>query len=143
MKTNIKSAFIAILSISFSLVMTACNDDDDKTAAPVVTLTEANYEAAENEVCVQATIKADGLIASVDAVVLDKDGNQVGDSYSDNGTYAGVRATEGVHFHIHNVVIADVTTVADYKLSLTVTDKHGQRTTVDQELGLEDEEEEE
>ena len=138
---NIKTAFIAILSISFSFVMTACNDDDDRTAAPVVTLTEANYEAAENEVCVQATIKADGLIASVSAVVLDKDGNQVGDSYSDSETYAGVKATEGVHFHIHNVVIADVAIVADYKLSLTVTDKHGQKTTVESELGLEEEEE--
>ena len=137
---NIKTAFIAILSISFSFIMTACNDDDDKTAAPVVTLTEANYEAAENEVCVQATIKADGLIASVSAVVLDKDGNQVGDSYSDSETYAGVKATEGVHFHVRNVVIADVATVADYKLSLTVTDKHGQKTTVESELGLEDEE---
>lgn len=119
--------------------MTSCNDDDDKTAAPVVTLTEANYEAAENEVCVQATIKADGLIASVSAVVLDKDGNQVGDSYSDSETYAGVKATEGVHFHVHNVVIADVATVADYRLSLTVTDKHGQKTTVESELGLEEE----
>lgn len=138
---NIKSALIAILSISFSFVMTACNDDDDKTAAPVVTLTEANYEAAENEVCVQATIKADGLIASVSAVVLDKDGNQIGDAYLDSETYAGVKATEGVHFHVHNVVIADVTTVADYKLSLTVTDKHGQKTTVESELGLEEEEE--
>ena len=136
---NIKTAFIAILSISFSLVMTSCNDDDDKTAALVVTLTEANYEAAENEVCVQATIKADGLIASVSAVVLDKDGNQVGDSYSDSETYAGVKATEGVHFHVHNVVIADVATVADYRLSLTVTDKHGQKTTVESELGLEEE----
>lgn len=139
MKTNIKSAFIAILSISFSFIMTACNDDDDKTAAPVVTLTEANYEAAENEVCVQATIKADGLIASVSAVVLDKDGNQIGDAYSDSETYAGVKATEGVHFHVHNVVIADVANVADYKLSLTVTDKHGQKTTVESELGLEEE----
>lgn len=139
MKNNIKSAFIAIISISFSLVMTACNDDDDKTAAPVVTLTEANYEAAENEVCVQANISADGLIASVDAVVLDKDGNQVGDSYSDSETYAGVKATEGVHFHIHSVVIADVATVADYKLRLTVTDKRGQQTTVEQALGLEEE----
>ena len=138
---NIKTAFIAILSISFSLVMTSCNDDDDKTAALVVTLTEANYEAAENEVCVQATIKADGLIASVSAVVLDKEGNQMGDSYSDSETYAGVKATEGVHFHVHNVVIADVATVADYKLSLTVTDKHGQKTTVESELGLEEEEE--
>ena len=137
---NIKTAFIAILSISFSFIMTACNDDDDKTAAPVVTLTEANYEAAENEVCVQATIKADGLIASVSAVVLDKDGNQMGDSYSDSETYAGVKATEGVHFHVRNVVIAGVATVADYKLSLTVTDKLGQSTTVESELGLEDEE---
>lgn len=136
---NIKTAFIAILSISFSFVMTACNDDDDRTADPVVTLTEANYEAAENEVCVQATIKADGLIASVSAVVLDKDGNQVGDSYSDSETYAGVKATEGVHFHIHGIVIADVAAVADYKLSLTVTDKHGQKTTVESELGLEEE----
>ena len=136
---NIKTAFIAILSISFLFVMTACNDDDDRTAAPVVTLTEANYEAAENEVCVQATIKADGLIASVSAVVLDKDGNQVGDSYSDSETYAGVKATEGVHFHVRNVVIADVATVADYKLRLTVTDKLGQSTTVESELGLEEE----
>lgn len=139
MKTNIKSALIAILSISFSLVMTSCDDDDDKTAAPVVTLTEANYEAAENEVCVQATVRAEGLVKSVSAVVLDKDGNQVGDSYSDSETYAGVKATEGVHFHVHNVVIADVATVADYKLSLTVTDKHGQKTTVESELGLEEE----
>jgi len=138
---NIKTAFIAIFSIPFSFIMTACNDDDDKTAAPVVTLTEANYEAAENEVCVQATIKADGLIASVSAVVLDKDGNQIGDAYLDSETYAGVKATEGVHFHVHNVVIADVATVADYKLSLTVTDKHGQKTTVESELGLEEEEE--
>ena len=136
---NIKTAFIAILSISFSFVMTACNDDDDRTAAPVVTLTEANYEAAENEVCVQATIKVDGLIASVSAVVLDKDGNQVGDSYSDSETYAGVKATEGAHFHIHNVVIADVVTVADYRLVITVTDQLGQKTTVESEIGLEEE----
>lgn len=136
---NIKTAFIAILSISFSFVMTACNDDDDRTAAPVVTLTEANYEAAENEVCVQATIKADGLIASVSAVVLDKDGNQVGDSYSDSETYAGVKATEGVHFHIHGIVIADVAAVADYRLVITVTDQLGQKTTVESELGLEEE----
>ena len=134
---NIKTAFIAILSISFSFVMTACNDDDDRTAAPVVTLTEANYEATENEVCVQATIKADGLIASVSAVVLDKDGNQVGDSYSDSETYAGVKATEGVHFHIHGIVIADVAAVADYRLVITVTDQLGQKTTVESELGLE------
>ena len=119
--------------------MTACNDDDDRTAAPVVTLTEANYEAAENEVCVQATIKADGLIASVSAVVLDKDGNQVGDSYSDSETYAGVKATEGVHFHIHGIVIADVAAVADYRLVITVTDQLGQSTTVESELGLEEE----
>ena len=137
---NIKTAFIAILSISFSFVMTACNDDDDRTAAPVVTLTEANYEAAENEVCVQATIKADGLIASVSAVVLDKDGNQVGDSYSDSETYAGVKATEGAHFHIHGIVIADVAAVADYRLVITVTDQLGQSTTVESELRLEDEE---
>ena len=136
---NIKTAFIAILSISFSFIMTACNDDDDRTAAPVVTLTEANYEAAENEVCVQATIKADGLIASVSAVVLDKDGNQVGDSYSDSETYAGVKATEGVHFHVRNVVIADVAAVADYRLVITVTDQLGQKTTVESELGLEEE----
>lgn len=136
---NIKTAFIAILSISFSFVMTACNDDDDRTAAPVVILTEANYEAAENEVCVQATIKADGLIASVSAVVLDKDGNQVGDSYSDSETYAGVKATEGVHFHIHGIVIADVAAVADYRLVITVTDQLGQKTTVESELGLEEE----
>ena len=136
---NIKTAFIAILSISFSFVMTACNDDDDRTAAPVVILTEANYEAAENEVCVQATIKADGLIASVSAVVLDKDGNLVGDSYSDSETYAGVKATEGVHFHIHGIVIADVAAVADYRLVITVTDQLGQKTTVESELGLEEE----
>ena len=136
---NIKTAFIAILSISFSFVMTACNDDDDRTAAPVVTLTEANYEAAENEVCVQATIKADELIASVSAVVLDKDGNQLGDSYSDSETYAGVKATEGVHFHIHGIVIADVAAVADYRLVITVTDQLGQKTTGESELGLEEE----
>lgn len=119
--------------------MTACNDDDNRVPNPVVTLTEANYEAAENEVCVQATIKADGLIASVSAVVLDKDGNQVGDAYSDSEIYAGVKATEGVHFHVRNVVIADAATVADYRLSLTVTDKHGLKTTVESELGLEEE----
>ena len=136
---NIKTAFIAILSISFLFVMTACNDDDDRTAAPVVTLTEANYEAAENEVCVQATIKADGLIASVSAVVLDKDGNLVGDAYSDSETDAGGKATEGVHFHVRNVVIADVAAVADYRLVITVTDQLGQKTTVESELGLEEE----
>ena len=137
---NIKTAFIAILSISFSFIMTACNDDDDKTAAPVVTLTEANYEAAENEVCVQATVRAEGLVKSVSAVVLDKEGNQMGDSYSDSETYAGVKATEGVHFHVRNVVIADVAAVADYRLVITVTDQLGQSTTVKSELGLEDEE---
>ena len=115
--------------------MTACGDDDDKTSAPVVVLTEANYESAENEVCVQANISAEGLIASLGAVVLDKDGRQVGE------TYAGVKATDGVHFHIHNVVIADVATVADYKLRLTVTYKRGQQTTVEQALGLEEEDE--
>ncbi|MBP5743274.1 MAG: hypothetical protein J6W49_07555 [Paludibacteraceae bacterium] len=141
MKTNIKSALIVILSVLFTSVMTACGDDDDKTSAPVVVLTEANYESAENEVCVQANISAEGLIASLGAVVLDKDGRQVGESYSDSKTYAGVKATDGVHFHIHNVVIADVATVADYKLRLTVTDKRGQQTTVEQALGLEEEDE--
>ena len=71
MKTNIKSAFIAIISISFSLVMTACNDDDDKVTKPVVTLTEVGHKnsgtvAAGDDLHLEADIVAEGLVARID-----------------------------------------------------------------------------
>ncbi|MCR5394912.1 MAG: DUF4625 domain-containing protein [Bacteroidales bacterium] len=145
---GISCALISILSLGF----VACNnDDDDKAAAPVITLTEVGHDNAKQahpgyDLHLEADVVAEGLIARIDVEIHQEEGGsfEIEQSYTD-GTYIGVRNTE---FHEHIEIPADAP-LGEYHLHFTVTDKEGQQTTAESELTLveadgdEDEHEEE
>lgn len=136
---SIINQIIALFFISvLSLVFAACDNDDDDTAKPVITLTEVGHEnsktaTAGDDMHLEADIVADGLIARIDIEIHMEDGGkyEIECSYTD-GKYIGVRNTE---FHEHIDIPSDAP-AGEYHLHFTVTDKEGQQTTAESELNI-------
>ncbi len=132
-----KSLLLALCSV-VSLGFTACNDDDDDVAKPVITLTEVGHDNCLKahpgyDMHLEADIVAEGLIAAIYVEIHQEDGGsyEIESSYTD-GSYIGVRNTE---FHEHIDIPADAPLGA-YHLHFTVTDQQGQQTTAESELTL-------
>ncbi|MBE6332092.1 MAG: DUF4625 domain-containing protein [Bacteroidales bacterium] len=136
---SIKNHIIALFFISvLSLVFAACNNDDDDTAKPVITLTEVGHEnsktaTAGDDMHLEADIVAEGLIARIDIEIHMEEGGdyEIECSYTD-GKYIGVRNTE---FHEHIDIPADAP-AGEYHLHFTVTDKAGQQTTAESDVNI-------
>lgn len=136
---SIINQIIALFFISvLSLVFAACNNDDDDTAKPVITLTEVGHEnsktaTAGDDMHLEADIAAEGLIARIDIEIHMEDGgnHEIECSYTD-GKYIGVRNTE---FHEHIDIPADAP-AGEYHMHFTVTDKEGLQTTAESELNI-------
>lgn len=128
------SLMLALVSI-ITLSLTSCgNDDDDIVAAPAVTLTEANLEG--DEICVKADIKAEGRVASIIIEVLKASDGSLITALPVTGTgYTDVLEIPGFHKHVH---LDGLTVTEGDVLKLTVTDKNGKSTTVQQNITAED-----
>jgi hypothetical protein len=125
------------------LALSSCKEEDEpKPAKPVITITEVgSHDAPEGTVTagddlhLEATIVAEGLIARIDVEIHQEEGGsfEIEESYTD-GKYIGVKNAE---FHEHIDIPAE-TPAGEYHLHLTVTDKEGQTTTAEAELIIEE-----
>lgn len=128
MKTNIfKTLIVAFAAIT---ILAACNKEEEKTAAPVITLTEVGHENSHratpgDDMHLEADIVAEGLINAINVELhLEEGGDyEIEKSYTE-GKYIGVRNTE---FHEHIDIPADAPN-GEYHLHFTVTDREGQQT---------------
>lgn len=122
--------FVAALTLS---VTTAC----DKTAAPVITLTEVGHENSHvatigDDMHLEADIVAEGLVKAIYVEMHMEEGEyEIEASYTD-GKYIGVRNTE---FHEHIDIPAD-TPEGEYHLHFTVTDQEGQQSEVEDHVDV-------
>ena len=122
----------------FTLCFTACSsDDDDKPAAPTITIKEANIEEGDI-VCVQADVKAEGLTKTITLSISGKDGKEKTSLAMVEDKYTGKLNIDGFHVHVDikgkNVVEGDV-------LTLIVYDAEGQSGSAKKEITAEEEEE--
>ncbi len=128
MKTNIfKTLIVAFATIT---ILAACNKEEEKAAAPVITLTEVGHENSHratpgDDMHLEADIVAEGLINAINVELhLEEGGDyEIEKSYTE-GKYIGVRNTE---FHEHIDIPADAPN-GEYHLHFTVTDREGQQT---------------
>ena len=128
MKTNIfKTLIVAFATIT---ILAACNKEEEKIAAPVITLTEVGHENSHratpgDDMHLEADIVAEGLINAINVELhLEEGGDyEIEKSYTE-GKYIGVRNTE---FHEHIDIPADAPN-GEYHLHFTVTDREGQQT---------------
>ena len=131
---SLMMALFMIVTLSF----TACNNDDDKLPAPVISLSEANIE--EDILCVQADVIAKGRTAAIQLTIADKSGNVKVNYPVTDSKYIGVLNIDGFHVHVDidgkNVEEGDV-------LKMSVTDGQGQTTTTQKDITAEEEDEEE
>lgn len=126
MKTNIfKTLIMAFAAIT---LLAACNKDE-KTAAPVITLTEVGHEDSHrttpgDDLHLEADIVAEGLINAIYVELHMEEGRdyEIEKSYTE-GKYIGVRNTE---FHEHIDIPVDAP-AGEYHLHFTVTDREGQQ----------------
>ncbi len=132
----IMMAIISILSLGF----TACgsDDDNDNTAAPTVTLTEANLEGSE--VCTQANIVAPGRTSSIVISIYDAAGKTLKATLIVADTKY-INVLNIPEFHVHVDVDGKGVVEGDL-LKLSVTDSNGRKTTVQQAITAEEEDEE-
>jgi len=137
---NIKllSLMMALFAIS-SFCLTACSDDDENPAKPVITLTEVGHDNSGKahpgtDLHLEAEVVAEGLIKRIDIEIHQEDGGsfKIEQAYTE-GKYVGVR---NITFHEHIDIPANAPT-GEYHLHFTVTDAEGQQTTVGHELVLE------
>ncbi len=132
---SLMMALVCVLSLSF----TSCSDDDD-TAAPAITLGEANLEG--DEICVKADIKAPGRTASIIIEVYSADRSTLKTAKVVTDTkYIGVLEIPGFHVHVKDVAASGI--VEGDVLVFTVTDMNGKTTSEKKNITAEEEEEEE
>lgn len=124
----------------FTLMLSSCDDDDDKptVAKPVATLAEVGEEnskeaTAGKDLHLEGELEAEGLINRIDLLITSADGKTtvLTKSWTD-GKYIGVRNTT---FHEH-VDIPASTPAGDYKLTFTVTDATGQSSVFNSDLKI-------
>lgn len=133
------SAIMMALATVFTLGFTSCSDDDDNMpAAPVVKLSEIGLENSKHahpghDLHLEGTIVAEGLIKRIDVEIHQEDGGKmkIEKSFTE-GKYINVRNAE---FHEHIDIPAE-TPLGEYHLHFTVTDNHGQQTTVEEHLNI-------
>ena len=138
MKKYINMSLMMALFAMFTLCFTACSsDDDDKPAAPTITIKEANIEEGDI-VCVQADVKAEGLTKTIMLSINGKDGKEKVAQPVVDDKYIGKLNIDGFHVHVDikgkNVVEGDV-------LTISVTDAEGQTVTAKKDITAEEEDE--
>ena len=131
---------VTILLGACSLMLSSCdNDDEPETVTPpVVTLAEVGEEdsklaTAGDDLHLEGELLAEGQIGKIELTITTADGQAdiLSQSWTE-GKYIGVRNTV---FHEH-VDIPEDTPAGDYKLTLTVTDKIGQRGSATSDLTI-------
>ena len=137
---NIKymSLLLALVSV-FTLGFTSCDDDDDdKVAKPVITLTEVGHDNSRHahpghDLHLEADIVAQGLIQRIDVEIHQEasHGFEIEKSYTDS-KYVGLKNAE---FHEHIDIPADAP-LGEYHLHFIVVDKAGQQTTAECHIEL-------
>lgn len=138
MKKNIyMSLAVALVSI-MTLCITACSDDDDMPAKPVIVLTEVGHDNSKqahpgHDMHLEADVVAEGVIKSITIEIHQEEGAsfEIEQSYT-SGKYIGVRNTE---FHEHIDIPAEAP-LGEYHMHFTVTDQQGQQTTVESHLDI-------
>ncbi|MBO4663528.1 MAG: DUF4625 domain-containing protein [Bacteroidaceae bacterium] len=133
---SLMMALITMVTFSF----TSCGNDDDDVlpAKPSITLTEVGHDNGKHahpghDLHLEADLLAEGLIQRIDIEIHQEGGaNKIVEQSYTTGTYIGVRNAE---FHEHIDIPADAP-LGEYHLHFTVTDKHGQQTTVEDHIEL-------
>ena len=133
---SLMMALITMVTLSF----TSCDNDDDDVlpAKPSITLTEVGHDNGKHahpghDLHLEADLLAEGLIQRIDIEIHQEGGaNKIVEQSYTTGKYIGVRNAE---FHEHIDIPADAP-LGEYHLHFTVTDKHGQQTTVEDHIEL-------
>jgi len=129
-----------VLSLALALAMgfTACKDDNDNSAKPVIPLTEVGHDNSlmahpGHDLHLEADIVAEGLIQRIDIEIHqeEKGSFEIVESFTE-GKYVGIKNTE---FHEHIDIPAEAP-LGKYHLHFTVTDAEGQQTTAESPLTL-------
>lgn len=138
MKSNKFMSGLAAIACVFSLVFSACHDDDKTIAKPVITLSEVGHDNSKHahpghDLHLEAEVQAEGLIQSIAIEIHQEEGGsyKITQSYAE-GKYIGVRNTT---FHEHIDIPADAP-LGKYHLHFVVTDKQGRQTAVESALTL-------
>lgn len=133
MKNRISWVMAVCMTI---LLMTSCNNDDDKVAKPVITITELGignsgiaYEGADLHI--EAEILAEGIIRDVLVEIHQEEGSS-DEIVARFEEYAGKKNTT---FHKH-VAIPVGTKLGMYHVHLIVTDQLGNESTAEGEIEI-------
>lgn len=140
MKKIINMSLMMALITMVTLSFTSCGNDDDDVlpAKPSITLTEVGHDNGKHahpghDLHLEADLLAEGLIQRIDIEIHQEGGaNKIVEQSYTTGKYIGVRNAE---FHEHIDIPADAP-LGEYHLHFTVTDKHGQQTTVEDHIEL-------
>ena len=140
MKKNIFMSLMMALITMVTLSFTSCDNDDDDVlpAKPSITLTEVGHDNGKHahpghDLHLEADLLAEGLIQRIDIEIHQEGGaNKIVEQSYTTGKYIDVRNAE---FHEHIDIPADAP-LGEYHLHFTVTDKHGQQTTVEDHIEL-------
>ena len=135
---SLAKAILLTFTMSATCWLTACSsDDDDKTPAPSVKLTEVGHDnslAAHpgHELHVEASIVAEGTIKQINVIIAHtKSDFTVAQAFA-TGKYIGVKNTD---FHEHIDIPASAP-LGDYRFRFAVTDQLGQQTIAERPLTL-------
>ncbi len=140
MKKIINMSLMMALITMVTLSFTSCGNDDDDVlpAKPSITLTEVGHDNGKHahpghDLHLEADMLAEGLIKRIDIEIHQEGGaNKIVEQSYTTGKYIGVRNAE---FHEHIDIPADAP-LGEYHIHFTVTDKHGQQTTVEDHIEL-------
>ena len=140
MKKIINMSLMMALITMVTLSFTSCDKDDDDVlpAKPSITLTEVGHDNGKHahpghDLHLEADLLAEGLIQRIDIEIHQEGGaNKIVEQSYTTGKYIGVRNAE---FHEHIDIPANAP-LGEYHLHFTVTDKHGQQTTVEDHIEL-------
>ena len=131
---SLMTALITVFTLSF----TACGNDDEQPAKPVINLTEIGHDNSKHvhpgqDLHLEGDIVAQGLIKRIDIEIHQEEGGsyKIKQSFTE-GKYVGVR---NVEFHEHIDIPANAP-IGEYHMHFTVTDQCGQQTTVESHLEI-------
>lgn len=138
MNSKLKTS-VLFLAIAAVAVLTSCDKDEDVIVAnPTITNLELGIDNSligyiGDDLHVEADILAESFINTVTVEIHAEDGS--GEEIEAEFDYSD-QTLKNTSFHEH-IDIPEGTTAGDYHFHLTVTDKEGNSTTIEEELQLE------
>lgn len=137
---NLKlNPFVFFMAIASMTMLASCEKDDDSYSTPVISDLELGTDDSHiaypgEELHIESTIVAEGFINTIEVEIHAEDGS---DNEIDSIYDYSDQTLKNTTFHEHIEIPSELST-GDYHFHLTVTDKEGYSTTIEEELTIEE-----